>query len=389
MTKNELKKAKLAAKRSKIVAHYEGSISGTEPMFDDTQKSWSESQRKTAMLNALNYYNARYERSQCRKVLTKHFAKSKAPVPGLDLSLLTDSEIPQTLAGLVAMQDRGWIFSPSDAIYYANATSMLRSLCLVRSQAQVAKELVSAAPTKTIMARVDEQTSKFFGAIEEKIDQFIIDGCTKPFSLKDWLAEQSVKAVYAKKIASFFTRNRDEIVVALKKSDPYVTESYANFTTAQLKALHAVYENIVADAESWTDAKVSERKAPTRKPKPASSLVKRLQYQTAFAELKLTSVNPEKIIGAGHVWTYDTKTRRLTWLQAKDADGLSVKGTTILNFDPALSGTKTLRKPALTIPAILGTQRSAEKAFTSLKVKAAAANGRVNGRMILVKVCGA
>ena len=386
MTKTELKKAKLAAKRKKIVDNCEGNFAGAEPSFDETQAMWTDSQRKTAMLGALNYYNPKYERSHCRKVLTKHFAKLKNPVPGLDLSLLSDGEISQTLAGLVSMQERGWIFSQDDSSYYANAVSTLRAACLGRTSET--KAVAPFVPQKTIMARVDEQTAKYFGAIEEKIDQFITAGCTGPFLLKLWLAEQSIKAVYAKKIASFFVRNRDEVKTAIQKTDAYITESYRNFTAAQLKGLHAVYENIVADAEAWTDAKVSERKPSAKRAKPASSLVKRLQYQTAFAELKLTSVNPEKIVGAGHVWTYDTKTRRLTWFHAKDADGLTVKGTTLLNFDPALSGTKTLRKPALTIPAILGTQRSAEKAFESLKVKAVVPNGRVNGRTILVKACG-
>ena len=67
--------------------------------------------------------------------------------------------------------------------------------------------------------------------------------------------------------------------------------------------------------------------------------------------------------------------------------GLSIKGTTIINYDPVLSMTKTLRKPEDILPSILNNSKTLlNKTFNGIKTTAASLNGRINEDTILVRI---
>ena len=97
----------------------------------------------------------------------------------------------------------------------------------------------------------------------------------------------------------------------------------------------------------------------------------------------LTSIDPIKIIGSKEVWVYNTKYRRLFRYVAADSSGISVKGTTLLNYSTAESLAKTLRKPQ----EILGnlTKSWLTSSLKKLKTKEIAVNGRVNKDCIILK----
>jgi len=65
--------------------------------------------------------------------------------------------------------------------------------------------------------------------------------------------------------------------------------------------------------------------------------------------------------------------------------GLSVKGTSIINFDETKSLIKKLRKPLDVLP-LIDTRINAERQFKQLKTEGRAANGRMNDTTILYKV---
>lgn len=383
MTKAEDKKAKQVGRRAKIVEHYEGGINGSEPSFDASMQLWDMSKRRDAMCGALNYYNAKWTADHRRKVLAKHMHTIHSG-KNIDLSLLSDAEIPQTLTAMVMMGVRGYQFSESDLIYISNTFHNLTSICMSR-KIQAAEKSQSAVQ-KSIVDRVDEQLSKYIAAIDGKIDIFIVGGCSGFVSLSSWFAEQNVKALYAKRIAEYYTRDRDNTLAALNKTDPDMVEGYCCFSTVKLRNLHIMYAAIVRDAETWAEGKVKERKPQKKRSKSVESQFKRFKYLDRFPELKLDSVRPEKILGAGNVWLYNTKTRQLSYYQAKNSDGLTVKGTTIQNFNETASGSKKLRKPEKSIPLVMGGQRAAEKAFGLITSKRQDVNGRTNPFTIILRV---
>ena len=114
--------------------------------------------------------------------------------------------------------------------------------------------------------------------------------------------------------------------------------------------------------------------------------IRKLQFKETDASLKLVSIPPTAIIAAETLVTFNTKTRKVAIFYAKNTDGLSVKGTTIVNYDAERSMTKTLRKPEEMIEHLIGTSlKRFEKVFEGIKAVQTTPKGRINSDVMLLK----
>ena len=65
---------------------------------------------------------------------------------------------------------------------------------------------------------------------------------------------------------------------------------------------------------------------------------------------------------------------------------MSVKGTSVIDFDPELSYTKTIRKPDDILPQIVTlAKKSLDITIRDLKTKATVPNGRINTTTLLLR----
>jgi hypothetical protein len=104
-----------------------------------------------------------------------------------------------------------------------------------------------------------------------------------------------------------------------------------------------------------------------------------------FADLKLRSITPDKIVGADQAWLYNTKLRKLFKYQALDGYTLTIKGTTIQNFDPEKSGSKILRKPDVQLAGVSSmSKRPMSNLFNDVKATMGKATGRVSNEYIIL-----
>lgn len=132
-------------------------------------------------------------------------------------------------------------------------------------------------------------------------------------------------------------------------------------------------------------------KASTRKPRkkkviPHTKLVEKMSYLKQDDSIGMVSISPEGIIGAKTLIIFNTKTRKFGIFYAKDEDGLSVKGTTIINFDEDKSKCKTLRKPKEQLSELIsGNKKKTEKAFGDIKSVETSLKGRINDSVLLLK----
>lgn len=147
-----------------------------------------------------------------------------------------------------------------------------------------------------------------------------------------------------------------------------------------------VIEKILSNVRA--ENKLGKIRNPRKKKlKPAQMQVKDLQFKESDAALKLVSIPPTSIISAPTLVTFNTETRKVAIYYAKNTDGLSVKGTTIQNFDSSKSKSKTLRKPEDVIEHLIGTSVNRfEKVFAGIKAKENTPNGRLNEDTLLLKV---
>jgi hypothetical protein len=162
-----------------------------------------------------------------------------------------------------------------------------------------------------------------------------------------------------------------------------LVEGYSNFTKPQLKRYLALLQSIVDGCEQ---AKKIVRKPRVRKAKPAGEIVKRMKFKKEDTELGIKSVTAASIVGATELWVYNTKYRKLQVYKAVEGSSLTVKGTSVLNYDTALSSSKTLRKPKEQLtPMLTMTKRPMAAAYKAIKCKEATPNGRINEECILFR----
>ena len=100
-----------------------------------------------------------------------------------------------------------------------------------------------------------------------------------------------------------------------------------------LKEYYNYVSSIRTDCDKYATGKRSQKRVRRKKVYTASEQTKNLNYNVTDTDYHLTSVNPEMIVGAMQLWTFNTKTKEITQFVAEDRMGLAVKGTTIQKFN--------------------------------------------------------
>jgi len=167
-----------------------------------------------------------------------------------------------------------------------------------------------------------------------------------------------------KVLNSHYSRTIDDLKLALH-GDEFCLEAYGNFTKPQMKV---AVETLSGIKKLKPDAEANGKKirlgnhAPRKKKvKPPEEMVKRVLFLASDEETGLNSKAPEEIIGANEMWIYNRKTKKLGCYVS--SVGMSIKGTTVLNYDVALSNTKKLRKPKMQLREFMGGKMFDERSY--------------------------
>jgi hypothetical protein len=169
--------------------------------------------------------------------------------------------------------------------------------------------------------------------------------------------------------------------------DEQLKEAYSHLSKANLKKITQFYQEVVSACDMLAaEAKVN-RAPRAKKSVPAEKIVAKLKYLKSNEPLKLVSVNPTDIISSKELWVYNIKSRKLGKYVAKEYAELSVKGTSITNFDENLSVQKTLRKPEEQLKEFKDAGKVALRKFLEdIKAVDIKLNGRISEEVILLKV---
>jgi hypothetical protein len=326
--------------------------------------------------NALTWYNYMCTASDARDYI-KNYLESK----GRDVELklfkkVPDSWIPTTAAWVARIMTRGTIVTPDSVHFFEKKFSE----CLKKVSAA---EEETEQPEKVVVSvhqRMREKASDIIGEIESMLDK------GDQFSLYDWLKANEIPAAYSPQIIAYYSPWLEELLEAATEPDNQLKEAYGHLTKKQLKDRILFFNKMIEDAQRYGENKKKTR-AP-RKPRTVSveKKLKSLKFQKEDKEFKIASINPEKIIGAQELWTFNTKYKTLTVFRAIDRGGLQVKGTSIINYDEKNSFTKrTGRKPEEYVKKVLeGGKMVLRKLMDDMKEAPLAY--RINENTILLRI---
>jgi hypothetical protein len=247
------------------------------------------------------------------------------------------------------------------------------------------KEAKDKKPKKvvSIQDRISGQVETYIGEIEGKSDDFIDSDFKMKYDCYAHLEKMGCKAVHARKMRGMYLNLYNESVDVFNCEDEYLNEAFGHLKPKYHKKMLDFYGIILDDIDRLIKNATAQRKPRKKKTLSATRLVSKLKYQTEHQDLKLVSINPEKIIGAGELWVYNTKYNRLGVYYAENSiRGFSVKGCTIQHYDEQTSTQKTARKPEDVLSKL--TKQSLRKKLKDMKTKDQSITGRINSQTILL-----
>ena len=184
--------------------------------------------------------------------------------------------------------------------------------------------------TKTsIQERMQNKAFEALGEVEHQIDR-LLDKKKSSFSMYKYLK----RIDYSGRVVSYmkgFAKNTLYELHNEEKCDQ-LDEAYS-FLTAKQKV------RVIKTLETWESEveQYCEEYKPVRRirPKTPAQLVKKLPYLEEWKQFK--SINPEEIIRARLLYTYNTSSKKLTRFECH----LQVKGSRINGFDSCKEKTLT------------------------------------------------
>jgi hypothetical protein len=300
---------------------------------------------------ALNWYGNMCTVGEAREYLKDYLISVNRHKDISQLNKVSDTWIPTTAAWISRIICRG-------TKVRADANAFLQNK-LAETFARKKEEKVEApANVVSIQERMRERQSEIIGDIEQLIDS------EEQFSLYDWLKAKEIPATYCSAIIMHYSPWLQELIEASENSDEQLKEAYRHLTKKQLKDRIVFMSKLLEDAEKYSN--VTKKTRAPRKPRAVSveKRLKHFRYQKEDNNFKIASINPEKIIGAQELWTFNTKYKVVTVFRAIDRGGLQINRSSITGYDEKTSFSK-------------GTGRQPEKALDFLR------NG---GKIVLKKM---
>jgi hypothetical protein len=362
----------------------------------DGHEGWTDEDFNRKFRLALQYYNLNFSAKDLKPAVVKWMSDNDYNKKQIqDFKDAKDWRCHITMGGIASCLTRGM---PSVREGFNNGRDSALWLhneinkVLIEGQYDVVKtEAKVAGPVISIQDRVREASMSMTAEIEEAIESWQLDPNSfdpKAFKISSILRGKQAKPAHARFIREFYARQLEELEeLASGKADPQLREAYSHRSRKNINKLIEFLQSIQTACQMLNqEAKVNKK---PRKPKAISKekVVARLKYKKTDEALKLVSINPADIIGAKELWIYNTKTRKLGKYVAAEFAELSIKGTTITNFNETLSVQKTVRKPEDKLKEFKTAGKVALRKFLEdINAVDTKMNGRISEDTILLKV---
>lgn len=243
---------------------------------------------------------------------------------------------------------------------------------------------VQADTSVTSEDRIQARIGEYLSELEFKLDHFVLT--RESFKLLHDLKRRNVSTKLISPILKWSNRVLTEYVMVRDTTDKQIIEGYSNLGKIVVKGIIRMMEQFITDCGEYLALKKVTRKPRQKKTIAPERMVRDLFHLPEFPDLGLTSFDPKELVAASQVWVYNVKYKKLGVYYASDPSGLSVKGSTLLGFDPVKSTQKVLRRPEIQLHEVLRASENALRTYLSLiKTGAIELTGRINKDTILLR----
>ena len=331
------------------------------------------------VIKTLSWYSQNKDTKDAYKYASEYFKKKHK----LDVSNVIKQFSP-TFGWICRIVTNGGLLNVKDQVWFDNEVNKVKgALKGLKTVVEDKPKAVVINIQERIRAKADDCIAELEGQVDDLVESGF-SANSQPYAVFHTL---QIKDAQTKYIVEWAKSKRIEFDEVMNTDDKELKEAYSNFTKPQLKKMIAYFDQVILDCQKISGESTKSRKPRKRKAKSPDQLTAKMKFMPEFKELKLTSIKTTDIIGAMSLWVYNTKTRKLGVYHAEDAGGLSVKGSSIINFVESKSIQKKLRKPEQMLPEVLnGGKVFLRNVMESIRAVDSKLTGRVNADTILLKV---
>ena len=358
--------AKMREKRN-LVAKL---LSGDEPTVNINSRF-----PEVEVSRAYSWYNTNYTPEEAREWLNTYLKNQEYSQTFIDS--IMQKQVPMVYCSIARLLTRN-IELPEKTMI--NFNKFLKQETDTRIELKVKRVVYVKQQT------VDSKIDSIMSNIEEATDQLILTS-SFDYSLYNDIKSQDIKSPSVKEI---YNRLQPRIMQALELADnpkSSIGEYYSKHTREQKKAIIQFHRMLENDCRKALQATKVVRQNRKKRPVSAEKVLKSFKYKKEDGLLKIHSVEPAKILNSSTLVVYNTKYKRMTVFIAKEGENLSVKGTSIQNYDESKTESKRMKKPEEAITQILsGTNNSILKSFAKFKSTPQTITNRINEDTLLLRV---
>jgi hypothetical protein len=334
------------------------------------------------LIKSLTWYNQNKMPKDGEKYANDYFKKKLK----LDASSIIKNK-STTFCFICRIVYNGGILNAKDQQWFDTEVEEIKEQLKNKPKVKIATIVDPIINVVSIQDRIRDKAIECLSELEGQIDEIIISKFKNIGSPYGVMHTLNIKDAQTKYIIEWAKRKRNEFDEALNTDDADLKEAYSNFSKIQLKKMVGYFDQVILDCAKVTQSSVQNRKPRKRKTKSPEELVSKVKICKEFAELKLESIAPKDIIGTMQLWVYNTKTRKLGVYHAEDAGGLSVKGSSLLNYNESKSIQKKLRKPEEILPEVLkGGKVFLKNVLVDIRAVESPLSGRLNEDTILLRI---
>ena len=394
-TKTRVTKKQVIAHRTKVAKDH-------SPPWEDCA-SWDADKFHKHFRRSMDYYRLESDIKTYKPTVVRWMESvgcTKADIAAI--KKVKDNRIGTTMGAVAACLNRGMTPQRADFNQGRDTAAWLRAeivKVLNEGKDDIDPEVAAAEKeaakaevyTPTIQERLRDVAMGMTEEIEKAYEAFQTDPEAfdpKAFKVLNLLKSQQAKAAHARIIREFYARDLAELEeLASGKGDEQLREGYSHRSRKQIKNFIQFLTEVKTACEMLAQEAKVNRAPRAKKAVPAEKIVAKLKYKKTDEPLKLVSINPADIIGAGELWIFNIKTRKLGKYVASEFNTLNVKGTTITNFDEFKSVQKTIRKPEEKLKEFKAAGKvQLRKFLDDINATDTKMNGRINEDTILLKV---
>ena len=143
-------------------------------------------------------------------------------------------------------------------------------------------------------------------------------------------------------------------------------------------------KGVLKQAETIKTVEQPKRKARKRKPSAIVRGFKILKEHTLDSDIKILSINPEKMLDKTEILTYNISHNKIHLIRALRGTKLSVKGCQILNVDENASFAKRVKQPELLFDSGCQNHQVLKERMEALRSKPTKAHTRTNAKSVML-----